>query len=157
MPEKKLIVIGDGPEFEECKAAAGPNVQLMGWQSLEVLKHHMQCAKAFVFAAEEDFGIAPLEAQACGTPVIAYGKGAVRETIRDLLHATPTGVLFAEQTPASVIDAVKLFEREQLLIKPAACRENALRFSPERFRKEFSEFVEMELERFRNRLIEGLP
>lgn len=156
MPDKKLVVIGEGPEFVKCKAAAGPNVQLMGWQPFEVLKQHMQQAKAFIFAAEEDFGITPLEAQACGTPVIAYGKGAVRETIRGLMHATPTGVLFGEQTPVAIIDAVQLFEREQALIKPAACRENALRFSPERFRKEFSEFVEMEMERFRNRISEGV-
>lgn len=156
MPDKKLVVIGEGPEFEKCMATAGPNVQLMGWQPFEVLKQHMQQAKAFVFAAEEDFGITPLEAQACGTPVIAYGKGAVRETIRGLSHATPTGVLFDEQTPTAVIEAVQLFEREQALIKPAACRENALRFSPERFRKEFSAFVEMELERFRDCIKKGV-
>lgn len=156
MPDKKLVVIGEGPEFEKCKAEAGPNVELMGWQSFEVLKQHMQQAKAFVFAAEEDFGITPLEAQACGTPVIALGKGAVRETIRGLAHAAPTGILFDEQTPAAIIDAVKLFEREQALIKPTACRENALRFSPARFRKEFSGFVDMEMERFRNFLREGV-
>lgn len=156
MPDKKLVVIGDGPDFEKCKAAAGPNVNLMGWQPFEVLKQHMQQAKAFVFAAEEDFGITPLEAQACGTPVIAYGKGAVRETIRGLRHATPTGVLFDEQKPAAVIDAVQLFERDQALISPAACRENALRFSSDRFRKEFSEFVEVEMERFRNGLRKGV-
>ena len=91
-----------------------------------------------------------------GTPVIAYGKGAVRETIRGLMHATPTGVLFDEQTPAAVIDAVQLFEREQALIKSAACRENALRFSPERFRQVFSKFVEIEFERFRDRIREGV-
>ena len=156
MPDKKLVVIGEGPEFEKCKAVAGPNIQMMGWQPFEVLKQHMQCAKAFVFAAQEDFGITPVEAQACGTPVIAYGKGGIRETIRGLTHATPTGVLFDEQTPTAVIEAVQLFEREQALIKPAACRENALRFSPERFRNEFSAFVEMELERFRDCIKQGV-
>ena len=156
MPDKKLVVIGEGPEFEKCQAVAGTNVQLMGWQPFEVLKKHMQQARAFVFAAEEDFGITPLEAQACGTPVIAYGKGAVRETIRGLTHAAPTGVLFDEQTAQSVADAVQLFEREQALIKPSACRANALRFSPERFRKEFSEFVEVEMDKFRKHTLQGL-
>lgn len=156
MPDKRLVVIGEGPEFEKCEAVAGPNVQLMGWQPFEVLKQHMQRAKAFVFAAEEDFGITPLEAQACGTPVIAYGKGAVLETIRGLTHASPTGVLFDEQTPQAVVEAVKLFECEQAMIAPSACRENALRFSPERFRKEFSEFVAAELDKFRNHIRQGV-
>jgi len=148
MQDKKLVVIGEGPEFEKCRAVSGPNVQLMGWQPFEVLKQHMQCAKAFVFAAEEDFGITPLEAQACGTPVIAYGKGGVRETIRGLSHASPTGILFDEQTPYALIKAVELFERTQASIDPSACRENALRFSPERFRQEFSEFVDAEWIKF---------
>ncbi len=82
MPDKKLIVIGDGPDAERCKRLAGNNVVFMGYQSTEVLKDHMQRAKAFVFAAEEDFGIIPVEAQACGTPVIAFGKGGALETIR---------------------------------------------------------------------------
>ena len=156
MPDKKLVVIGEGPEFEKCLAVAGPNVQFMGWQPSEVLKLHMQQAKAFIFAAEEDFGITPLEAQSCGTPVIAFGKGAVRETIRGLTHATPTGILFDEQTPAAIVDAVQLFEQEQVLIKAAACRENALRFSSARFRKEFSDLIELELERFTSRKSEGV-
>lgn len=143
MPDKRLVVIGEGPEFNKCKAVAGPNVQLLGWQPFDVLKSHMQRAKAFVFAAEEDFGIAPLEAQACGTPVIAFGKGAVLETIRSLVDDAPTGVFFDEQTPQSVIKAVGEFE-QQVKISPKACRENALRFSPERFRREFTELVDAE-------------
>lgn len=75
MPDKRLVVIGDGPEMWKCRESAGRNVEIMGWQPFDVLKKHMQQAKAFVFAAEEDFGIIPVEAQACGTPVIAYGKG----------------------------------------------------------------------------------
>ena len=75
MPDKRLIVIGTGPEMDKAREVAGPNVTLLGYQSFEVLLHHMQRAKGFVFAAEEDFGIAPIEAQACGTPVIAYGRG----------------------------------------------------------------------------------
>lgn len=149
MPDKRLVVIGEGPEFAKCKALAGPNVLLMGWQPFEVLKSHMQRAKAFVFAAEEDFGITPLEAQACGTPVIAFGKGAVLETIQGLNSNSPTGVFFAEQTFEALIDAVKVFERVTGRILAEDCRENALRFSPERFLKEFSAFVDDEFKKFR--------
>lgn len=152
MPDKRLVVIGEGPEFEKCKAVAGPNVTLMGWQPFDVLKDHMQRAKAFVFAAEEDFGITPLEAQACGTPVIAFGKGAVLETIHGLDAERPTGVFFNEQTPAAIKTAVEVFENEGARITPDTCRENVLRFSPERFRTEFTEFVEMEWERFQAKL-----
>jgi glycosyltransferase involved in cell wall biosynthesis len=142
LPGKRLIVIGEGPEFNKCKAVAGPNVELMGWQPFDVLKDHMQRAKAFIFAAEEDFGITPLEAQACGTPVIAFGMGAALETLRGLEFDSPTGVFFKEQDIVSLVDAVHLFEQEQHRISPLVCRENAMRFSPERFRYEFSAFVE---------------
>lgn len=84
MHDKKLVVIGTGPDFDKIKEKAGPNVQLLGFQPFEILQKHLQRAKAFVFAAEEDFGIAPVEAQACGTPVIAYGKGGALETIQGL-------------------------------------------------------------------------
>ncbi len=143
MPTKRLVVIGEGPEFEKCKVVAGPNVTLMGWQPFDVLKMHMQRAKAFVFAAEEDFGITPLEAQACGTPVIAFGKGAVVETVKGLGAEVPTGVFFYEQTPAAIKAAVEEFEHESPRISPDACRANVIHFAPERFRTEFAEFVEM--------------
>lgn len=151
MPDKRLVVIGEGPEFLKCKAVAGPNITLMGWQPFEVLKEHMQHAKAFVFAAEEDFGIAPLEAQACGTPVIAFGKGAALETIKGLDRPHPTGLFFNEQTPAAIKAAVEIFENVSSQITPKACRENVMRFSPERFRVEFIEFVEKEWEYFREK------
>lgn len=141
MPEKKLIVIGDGPDFNRIKASAKKNITLLGYQPSTVLRDHMQNAKAFVFAAEEDFGITPLEAQACGTPVIAYGRGGVRETVQGLESERPTGVFFEEQSVEAILGAVTRFETEGKRITPLACRENAQRFSPERFRKEFSEFV----------------
>lgn len=84
MPDKKLVVIGDGPDFEKIKKKAGTNVTLLGFAPDNVMRDYMQHAKAFVFAAEEDFGITPVEAQACGTPVIAYGKGGSLETVRGL-------------------------------------------------------------------------
>jgi glycosyltransferase involved in cell wall biosynthesis len=149
MPDRQLVVIGDGPEARKIRAKAGPNIRLLGHQPFPVLREHFQRAQAFVFAAEEDFGIVPLEAQACGTPVIALAKGGVRETIRGLDHGTPTGVFFEEQTVPSIVDAVSRFDRERHRIAPQACRANALRFSAERFRKEFEEYLDHELQRFR--------
>ena len=149
MPDKRLVVIGDGPDFAKVQAKAGPNVQLLGFAGAEVLRDHLQRARAFVFAAEEDFGIAPLEAQACGTPVIAFGKGGALETIIPLPELecaasspAPTGVFFYEQSVTAIIAAVERFEGAGAAITPQACRENALRFAPGRFRAEFTAFVE---------------
>lgn len=145
MPDKKLIVIGDGPDFAAIRARCPANVQLLGYQSFEALRDYMQRGKAFVFAAEEDFGIAPVEAQACGTPVIAYGKGGALETVVDLSaeHAIqPTGVFFPTQTIDAIRSAVLRFEAESASITPQACRNNALRFSEERFRQEYKDYVD---------------
>jgi glycosyltransferase involved in cell wall biosynthesis len=142
LPDKRLVVIGDGPEREKIARLASGNVTLLGHQPRAVLRDYMQRARAFLFAAEEDFGIVPLEAQACGTPVIAYGKGGVLETVRGLEAAEPTGLFFDVQAPESIADAVLRFEANQSRILPTACRENALAFAPERFRAEFSAFVE---------------
>ena len=157
MPDKRLVVIGEGPEFERCKAVATPNVELLGYQSFDVLRDHMQRARAFVFAAEEDFGIVPIEAQSCGTPVIAFGKGGARETIVGVDEAVPegtaaesaTGVFFSEQSVASIVAAVERFEATPETFTPQTCRENALRFGPERFRAEFTGFVEASWARFK--------
>jgi glycosyltransferase involved in cell wall biosynthesis len=145
MPDRQLVVIGDGPEMARLKAKAAPNVALMGQQPLPVLRDHLQRARAFLFAAEEDFGIAPLEAQACGTAVIAYGRGGLLETVRGLDDPAPTGVFFAAQEPGAVRDAVARFERESGAITAEACRSNAMRFEPGRFRREFREYVDARL------------
>ncbi len=137
MPEQKLVVIGDGPQMAAVRAKAGPNVTILGYQPFEVLRDHMQRAKAFVFAAEEDFGIAVLEAQACGTPVIAYGKGGVLETVVPLGEADPTGVYFGEQSVPALRAAIAKFERNQNAMTPQACRKNAERFAPSVFRHAF--------------------
>ncbi|QQD72596.1 glycosyltransferase family 4 protein [Acidithiobacillus ferrivorans] len=148
MPDKRLVVIGDGPDFAKIKARAGVNVILLGFAEAAVLRDYLQRARAFVFAAEEDFGISPLEAQACGTPVIAFGQGGALETIVPLPEAgqiplrPPTGLFFAEQSEAAIIAAVERFEREGDVIQPTACRVNAMRFAPEHFRAEFIDFVE---------------
>ena len=144
MPDKHLVVIGDGPDFEKIRAKATPNIQIMGYQSLSVLRDHMQRAKAFVFAAEEDFGIAPVEAQACGTPVIAFGKGGALETVRGLGvgGSAPTGVFFNEQSVISIVDAVQRFESEQAQFIPQIIRQHAERFSVANFRTCYTGFVD---------------
>ncbi len=150
MPNKQLTIIGDGPEFKKAQELAGPNIQLLGHQPADALRQYMQKAKAFVFAAEEDFGIAPLEAQACGTPVIAYGKGGATETIQGLTSNTPTGVFFTEQSSEAIIRAVLQFEANSHRITPQACRNNANRFSQERFRQELIEFVQQKIDQLKN-------
>lgn len=155
MPDRHLVVIGDGPEMAAVRRAAGPNVTILGKQPDAVVVSHLQRAKAFVFAAEEDFGIAPLEAQACGTPVIAYAKGGALETIRGRDGDGQTGVFFDEQTPQAIVAAVRHLDRRLPSITPEACRRNVERFSVERFRTEFSRFVEQAMASHRE-AIEGL-
>ena len=142
MPEKKLVVIGDGPDLAKIRAKAGPNVTVMGYQPFEVLRDHMQRAKAFVFAAQEDFGIVPVEAQACGTPVIAFGRGGSLETVRGLEHPHPTGVFFESQTLEAITEAVDIFERSRWRFDPKRIREHARSFSEARFRETFAGYVE---------------
>ena len=151
MPDKELIVIGDGPDYEKCKKLAGKNIKLMGWQSSEIAKKYLCEANAFIYAAEEDFGIVPVEAQACGTPVIAYGRGGVAESVVPYdcsLSNNPTGILFDKQTVDSIIGAINLFEKNMTTFSPATCRANAAKFSNLRFRKEFTNFVNEAIKKF---------
>lgn len=139
MLDKKLIVIGDGPDFEKIKSKAGKNVILMGYQPFEILRDHMQKAKAFIFAAEEDFGIAPVEAQACGTPVIAYGKGGALETVDDGV----SGVFFEEQTVSSLYGAIEKFEKIDFEV--VNVRNNAEKFAEKIFLKKFKSIVDVNM------------
>ncbi|MGA5654610.1 glycosyltransferase family 4 protein [Rahnella contaminans] len=148
MPDKKLVVIGDGSEMTKIKAKAGKNIEILGYQPDEVMQDHMRRAKAFVFAAEEDFGITPVEAQACGTPVIAFGKGGVLESIRPYGEVNPTGIFFAEQTADSLLRAVLHFETLQGSFLPVNCRNNALRFSEERFHSELEDYIKTKWQAF---------
>ncbi|EPH0092830.1 glycosyltransferase family 4 protein [Pluralibacter gergoviae] len=142
MPDKKLVVIGSGSEMAKIKSKASSNINILGYQSNNILLEHMQKAKAFVFAAEEDFGITPVEAQACGTPVIAFGKGGALETIRPHGSIKPTGVFFYKQDVNSIVEAVNQFERVRDDIEPSYCRENALNFSASRFQSEISKYIQ---------------
>lgn len=145
MPDRELVVIGDGPEFHSLKRDLPANVQLLGFLSHKRLQTYLQQAQAFIFAAEEDFGIAPLEAQACGTPVIALAKGGARETICGE-GGQRSGVFFYRQTAQALIAAVHEFEQKS--ISPDQCRENAMRFSKQRFEAAFSEFIDQRLQAF---------
>lgn len=137
LPGRRLLVVGDGPGLARARARAPANVTLLGFQPFEVLARHLAAAKALIFAAEEDFGITPVEAQACGTPVIAFGAGGALETVRGLGQSRPTGLFFEAQTPAAIAAAVERFEREGGAIDPAVCRAHALEFAPERFRSAY--------------------
>jgi glycosyltransferase involved in cell wall biosynthesis len=144
MPDKKLIVIGDGPEMKAIRERQTSNIELLGFVDNKTTANTIQDAKALIFAAEEDFGIVPVEAQACGTPVIAYGKGGARETVIE----SETGYFFAEQSPESIIEAVKAFEAQPPL-DPEKIRQNAERFAKERFKAVLKSFVDARYGEFR--------
>lgn len=140
MPDKKLVVVGDGPEAARIRELATPNIELVGFRPRSEVIDLMRRARAFVFAANEDFGIVPVEAQACGTPVIALGQGGARETV----VAEKTGVFFPEQTPEALAAAVTRFETLHATgaFDPAVIRAHAERFSRPRFEREYREYVE---------------
>ena len=123
MPDKRLIVAGDGPDLQRIKASCPPNVELVGFVPGERLVDLMQRARAMVFAAEEDFGIAPVEAQACGTPVIAFGRGGSLETVRAGPAGSRTGLFFPEQSVESICAAVQQFDVEADSFTAQACRD----------------------------------
>jgi glycosyltransferase involved in cell wall biosynthesis len=137
MPHRRLLVVGSGPGRGECEQMAGPNVEFLGYQTTEGLRTLIGKARAFVFAAEEDFGIAVVEAQSCGTPVICYGKGGATETVLP----DETGTMFSEQTPESLCKAVDRFEEQDKFFQPRRIRQNAERFSVEVFRQQFDALV----------------
>jgi len=141
---RSLVVIGEGAELPLIRQMAKSNVQVLGWQSDEVVEQYMAGAKAFVYAAYEDFGIAPVEAQACGTPVIAFGSGGTLETVRDIHEheEKATGVLFPQQNPSALVDAIYLFEKNQHRFNPEFVRSHALMFNPEIFRQRYFNFLE---------------
>lgn len=153
--DRPLVVIGTGPDLQQIREMARPNVQVLGWQSDQVVEQYMTRAKAFVYAAYEDFGIAPVEAQACGTPVIAYGQGGTAESVRDVrrFKAAGTGVLFAEQTVAAIGEAVETFERHQSQMDPETVRSHAESFRPQVFQQRYLTFVEQCYQEFQQTVL----
>jgi len=152
MPDKKLVVIGDGPGMKKIRSKATANITVMGYQPFEVLRDHMQRAKAFLYAAEDDFSIVMIEAQACGTPSIAYAKGAALEIVKGMDSDKPNGIFFAHQTAESIIDAVEKFERMGNAIKAENCCANAEKYKPEVFCEQFYKYVMNQYNLFRETL-----
>lgn len=150
MPSRRLVVVGDGPEFGRVNEIArnAPNIEVLGYQASDALQDLMQRARAFVFAAKEDFGIIAVEAQASGTPVIAYGRGGILETVVPLGQDSPTGLFFFEQTPQAIQMAVQKFEENIDRFSAVTCRKNAHQFSEENFQNEFSNFIKESIEEF---------
>ncbi len=141
---RPLVVVGTGPELEAIRKLAQPNVQVLGFQPDSVVEQYMAKAKAFVYAACEDFGIALVEAQACGTPVIAYGAGGALETVRDIRQHpdSGTGLFFKTQSAAALIEAVKIFEASEGAFSPERSRLNAAGFAPKIFGDRYLAFLE---------------
>ncbi len=137
MPDRKLVVIGAGEEFEDIQKIAGENITVMGYQEDSVLIDHMKRAKAFVYAAVEDFGIVPIEAMACGTPVIALNDGGTAETVVDGVN----GVHFETQCVEDIINAVERFE--SLKFDASNIAKGAESYATSRFKQEFKDFEQL--------------
>ena len=147
MPNERLIVVGDGPEMRRLQNLAGDNVTFTGFVRGAELRDLLSAARAFIFAAEDDFGIAPVEAQAQGTPVIALRRGGARETVIES-NENPTGMFFDLPSTESIAGAVSAFVRSEKGFLREHCHGNACRFSKERFRIEFSDFVHQRIAEF---------
>lgn len=139
MPDRRLLVVGEGQQSARLRALAGRNVTFSGYLPRAEYVEAIANARAMVFAGCEDFGIALAEAQACGTPLIAFGRGGACDIVRALgANEDPTGVLFTDQSIPALQEAVKTYERHSDAISPAACQRNAARFSAARFDREIS-------------------
>jgi glycosyltransferase involved in cell wall biosynthesis len=146
MPSRRLVVVGEGQQSKKLRAMAGPNVHFAGYLQRDDYAATIARAQALVFAGCEDFGIALAEAQAWGTPLIAFARGGAADIVRPLGRMDrPTGLLFSRQTAAAVQEAVEHFAASRDRISPAACRQNALRFSTERFHREIARAFERTL------------
>jgi len=152
MPEHQLTIIGAGTNAALVMKAAGdaPNITVRPPVARAELIGLMQSARAVIFAAEEDFGITTVEAQACGTPVIAYGEGGARDIIAG---DAATGILFGAQTEAGIIEGVREFCARETAFSPALCRENAMRFSEEVFREKIMDVVEKAVSKQRQEVL----
>ena len=142
MPDKKLVVVGGGAEEKKIKSIAGKNIEILPFQEQGSVKQLMQKAKAFVFAADEDFGIVVVEAMACGTPVIAWNGGGTRESVLN----GETGILFSEQSVESIISAIKEFEKNENKFSPGVIRKHSEKFSRKIFEENIRDFVAIKSE-----------
>lgn len=140
--KRKLVVIGSGQDEKKLRAMAGDTVHFLGWQPDEVLRDHLRRCQALLFPGEEDFGIVPVEAQACGTPVIAFGRGGATETVIPWPRSGATGIWFDEQSVDALAAAIEQFESARDTFDPARLRTHTLRFRAERFEDELFGFVD---------------
>lgn len=139
---RKLVVVGSGPESSRLRKLAGPDTHFLGWQPDDRLRDYLRRCRALLFPGEEDFGIVPIEAQACGTPVIAFGQGGATETVVPLgPRREPTGVWFSEQTTESLADAIERFEKSRSEFSPQVARRQALLFRESRFEEEMIAYL----------------
>ena len=146
----ELQVIGSGPMLKKLEASAPPNVRFMGWQSDEVIRENYQRCRALVFPGEEDFGMVPVEAMACGAPVIAYRGGGALETVRNLTECErPTGMLYTPQSPDGLAKAVRAFEQRRAMFDPQDARVWSEHFGKEAFARGFRAVYEAALARRR--------
>jgi glycosyltransferase involved in cell wall biosynthesis len=152
---RPLLLIGNGQDEARLRALAGPTIHFLGWQPDAVIRDHLRRCRALLFPGEEDFGIVPVEAQACGAPVIAFGRGGATETVIPLEYrswhagtgvspvlSTPTGLWFAEQTVEALAEALTLFEKNRGHFSPSAARRQALRFNAARFAEELFDYLD---------------
>ena len=146
---RTLVVIGSGQDAARLKALAGPTVRFLGWQSDEVIRDHLRSCRALLYPGEEDFGIVPVEAQACGAPVIAFGRGGAAETVRPLGEPDATGVFFDSQTVDALIDGIERFERVANGFDPNVARRYAWQYRQERYETELFGYV--------SQVIQGAP
>ena len=144
MPDKKLIIIGEGSDENKIKAKCGKNVEMVGYKKTDELVEYMKHARAFVFAAEEDFGIIVIEALSCGTPVIALNRGGTAETMVDGKH----GIHFFEQTPEDIVNAVSRFEKTENSFDPQALSNHAKQFDRAVFEEKIKSFVKIKCDEF---------
>lgn len=154
LPKKTLYVVGSGPQLNNYKKIAKPNIKILGWTSEKKLKSLMQNAKGFIFPALEDFGIIPVEAQSCGTPIIAYGKGGVLDTIIQYPKKGATGIFFYKQNIKSLSKSILIFEKNYNKFKLIDCRNNAKNFSEDIFIKKLTQHInEIILLRFKKNYV----